>query len=361
MVKIKQNSKNQDKDQENINSYGSKGIIYICATPIGNLGDVSFRLIDTLKAADFILAEDTRKIRNIFSKYNINKFRSQIISYTDYSTKDKTDFILNKLKEGKNIALVSEAGMPAISDPGYKIINECITNNINISIIPGPNAALCALVLSGLPTDNFLFLGFLPKNKSKIKKKISEIKNLPYTLIFYESPLRTYNLLHLLLDELGNRRCCLAREITKIHEEVLRGKISEIINILNERYGFSYKEKKKDKLDLKGQRLKGEIVIVVEGLISPKQKKFDIMSSKLNKLTVNNIAFANNNSTNVTNNANDGIDTNDANYADYANNINDINDINDSGDTNDTNDNITNTTNTDYNEFNEVDVKNFND
>jgi len=142
---------------------------------------------------------------------------------------------------------VSESGMPAIQDPGYKIINSFINKNIHMTVIPGPNAALSALVLSGLPTDNFLFVGFLPKTSSKRSSKISELAFLPYTLIFYESPLRIGNLILELLEKLGDRKACLAREITKFYEESIAGHLSEI----------------SDKLKVK--KIKGEIVLVVDG------------------------------------------------------------------------------------------------
>ena len=223
------------------------GTLFICATPIGNLGDVSFRLLETLRLVDIILAEDTRTIRKLLSRYNISKSSSNIISYQDYSSEKKVEQIYDKLIEGKSVALVSESGIPAIQDPGYKIINSFLNKNIHMSVIPGPNAALSALILSGLPTDNFLFVGFLPKTSSKRSTKISELAFLPYTLIFYESPLRIGNLIQELLEKLGDRKACLVREITKIYEESIAGNLSEI----------------SDKLKVK--KIKGEIVLVVDG------------------------------------------------------------------------------------------------
>lgn len=223
------------------------GTLFICATPIGNLGDVSLRLLETLKLVDIILAEDTRTIRKLLSRYNISKSSSNIISYQDYSSEKKVEHIYNKLIEGKNIALVSESGVPAIQDPGYKIINSFIHKNIHMTIIPGPNAALSALVISGLPTDSFLFVGFLPKTEIKRKEKIEEVAYLPYTLIFYESPLRLEKLLGELLAVFGDRKACVAREITKLYEETIRGRLSEIL------------------AEVKSRKIKGEVVLVVEG------------------------------------------------------------------------------------------------
>ncbi|MDD5660239.1 MAG: 16S rRNA (cytidine(1402)-2'-O)-methyltransferase [Actinomycetota bacterium] len=237
-----------------------KGVLYICATPIGNLQDASFRLVDVLNNADLIIAEDTRTTKKLLSKYEIRGYK--IESYHDNTAEKKTQDIIQKLKSGLDVALVSESGVPLISDPGFKLIKRCIEENIDLSPIPGPNAALSALVISGLPVDNFLFVGFLPKTDIKIKNKLEEIKNLPYTIIFYESPNRTGNLLGLMRKVLGDRDMCLAREITKVFEECLRGKISEVLQTIEER-------------EKKGLKLKGEIVLVVSGQETRKIKNFN--------------------------------------------------------------------------------------
>jgi 16S rRNA (cytidine1402-2'-O)-methyltransferase len=223
-------------------------ILYICATPIGNLNDASFRLIEVLKSADFIIAEDTRTAAKLLSRFEIKKSPGSIVSYQDYSSPAKTGLIMDRIKQSQTAALISESGIPAIQDPGYKIIKNCIENNIMLKAIPGPNAALSALVLSGLPTDSFIFAGFLPKTDAKRKEKIFELAYLPFTLIFYESPLRIKNLLQELLEILGDRNACIAREITKIYEEAIRGTITEILKIVEARTS-----------------IKGEIVFVVEG------------------------------------------------------------------------------------------------
>ncbi|MBM3701004.1 MAG: rRNA (cytidine-2'-O-)-methyltransferase, partial [Actinobacteria bacterium] len=149
-------------------------------------------------------------------------------------------------------ALVSEAGTPSIQDPGYKIIRDCIQEGIKVSAIPGPSAAISALIVSGLPTDSFLFLGFPPKKNSKLIEKLQSLKYLPYTLIFYESPLRIISLLKMLADKIGDRNCCIAREMTKLYEETIRGSIKEVSNELVKRQES-------------GRKLKGEIVLVVQG------------------------------------------------------------------------------------------------
>ena len=233
-------------------------ILYICATPIGNLDDASFRLLEVLKAADFIIAEDTRTAAKLLSRFEIKKSPGSIVSYQDYASPAKTGFILDRIKQSQSAALISESGIPAIQDPGYKIIKNCIENNIMLKAIPGPNAALSALVLSSLPTDSFLFAGFLPKTDAKRKEKIFELAYLPFTLIFYESPLRVKNLMQELLEVFGDRKACLAREITKIYEEAIRGTITEILKIIETR-----------------SSVKGEIVLVVEGYKKQQIKDFD--------------------------------------------------------------------------------------
>ncbi len=228
------------KNGENI-----KGALYICSTPIGNLEDASFRLVRVLREADLIAAEDTRTVRKLLGKYNIRG--KDIISYHDFSRESRIDKITDKLESGSNVALVSESGTPAIQDPGFKIIRRCIEKDIPLAVIPGPNAAVSALVLSGLPTDSFLFAGFLPKSKAKRKNKILELATIPCTLIFYESPERIEALICELSERLGDRKASLSREITKIYEESIRGRLSEILARIRQK------------------KVKGEVVLIVDG------------------------------------------------------------------------------------------------
>ncbi len=241
------NLNNMKSDSQNHNFGNNSGYLFVCATPIGNLDDCSFRLINTLTDVDYIIAEDTRTIRKLLARFKIYKPIARIISYQDYSSPSKVAFILEKLNQGKNLALVSESGIPSIQDPGYKIVTAAIDEGVPITVIPGPNAALSALVLSGLPTDSFLFVGFLPKTEIKRKEKIEEVAYFPYTLIFYESPVRLEKLLGELLGVFGDRKACIAREITKLYEETIRGRLSEVL------------------AEVKSRKIKGEIVLVVEG------------------------------------------------------------------------------------------------
>lgn len=219
-----------------------KGKLFLVATPIGNLEDITLRAIKILKEVDLIAAEDTRHTLKLLNHLQINK---HLISYYKQNEKVKSSILIEKLLEGKNIALVSDAGTPAISDPGEEIVKEAIKNDINIVPIPGACAAINALISSGLNNREFVFIGFLPVNKKEKTEKIEEIKGFKQTLILYEAPHKLINTLEVIKNVLGDRKIVLAREITKIHEEFLRGYISEI----------------QEKIDTP----KGEFVIIIEG------------------------------------------------------------------------------------------------
>jgi 16S rRNA (cytidine1402-2'-O)-methyltransferase len=222
-----------------------KGTLFICSTPIGNLEDASFRLVRILSEVDLIAAEDTRTAKKLLRKYNIQG--RDMVSYHDFSKESRIDYLIDRLKAGLNIALVSESGTPAIQDPGFKIIIRCIEEDIPLVLIPGPNAAVSALVLSGLPTDCFLFVGFLPRSKAKRISRILELAAVPYTIIFYESPIRIGTLIGELIERFGDRKAGLVREISKIYEESIRGRLSEI------------------SVKIKQKKVKGEVVLVVDG------------------------------------------------------------------------------------------------
>lgn len=233
------------------------GELYLVATPIGNLEDITLRAINTLKQVDLIVAEDTRHTLKLLNHLNISK---TLISYHRHSNKEKEDGIINKLLQGNNIALVSDAGTPVISDPGDNIVIRAIQNNINVISIPGPCAAITAIIASGLDANEFTFLGFLPLNSKLRKEKLLEIENTNKTIIIYEAPHKLMNTLNQLKEILGNRCLVIARELTKVHEEFIRGNIKQILS--NE------------------ITLKGEFVIIIEknNNIQTEQSKWSSVS-----------------------------------------------------------------------------------
>ena len=217
------------------------GILYIVATPIGNLEDITLRAIRILEEVDLITAEDTRHTLKLLNHLNISK---PMISYHRHNEEIRVEGLIKELKEGKNIAIVSDAGTPGICDPGEEIIKKCIEKEIKIIPIPGACAMINALIVSGIDTSEFTFLGFLPLNKKNRKNKLEEIKNSNKTIILYEAPHKLKNTLNDLKDILQNRKIVIAREITKIHEEYIRGTVDEILGNID--------------------NIKGEIIIVID-------------------------------------------------------------------------------------------------
>lgn len=202
------------------------GKLFLVGTPIGNLQDITLRALETLKNCDIIAAEDTRQTLKLLNHFEIKK---RMISYHKFNENDKSLDILNLLEEGKNIALVTDAGMPGISDPGSVIVTKCIENKINFEVIPGATALITALVYSGLDTTKFAFRGFLPRDNRDRKIIIDEIKDSRETIIFYEAPHRLLKTLEFLLEGLGNRNISICRELTKLHENIIRGKIEDTV------------------------------------------------------------------------------------------------------------------------------------
>ena len=202
------------------------GILNVVSTPIGNLEDISRRAITTLTNSDIIVAEDTRHTKKLLNRYNISAF---IISYFEHNKHQQIPKILNFLKEGKSISLVSDAGTPGISDPAYRLVRQAINENIKIQSVPGASSVLAALIPSGLPTDRFIFEGFLPPKKGR-KKILDDLSKFDGTVIFFENPKRLHRTLNDILVSFGERPCVLARELTKIHEEFLRDNISNMIS-----------------------------------------------------------------------------------------------------------------------------------
>lgn len=233
------------------------GTLYVVATPIGNLEDITLRAIKILNEVDLIAAEDTRHTLKLLNHLDISK---PLISCHRHNEEDKSKEIIERLKEGKNIAIVSDAGTPGISDPGEQVIKCAIENDIKVVPIPGACAMINALICSGLDTKNFYFIGFLPLNKKLRKEKLEEIYDSNKTIILYEAPHKLKNTLIDLKAVIGNRKIVLAREITKIHEEFIRKNIDELIEI--------------------SDSLRGEFVIIIEG------KKEEKKENELNNLTL---------------------------------------------------------------------------
>ena len=222
----------------------NKGTLYLVPTPIGNLSDITQRAIDILANVDIIAAEDTRHTKLLLNHFNIHK---RIIAYHEHNKHVAGEYLIEQLRIGKSIAQCSDAGMPVISDPGYDLVKKALTENISIIPLPGANAALTALIASGLDSRQFVFIGFLPKTNTKKKKILKDISNLSMTLIFYEAPHRLKETLDILLSELGNRYAVLARELTKKFETFERNTLSELRKKLVE--GFKDTEIKKEEVE----------------------------------------------------------------------------------------------------------------
>lgn len=221
-----------------------KGKIYLVPTPIGNLKDITLRALEVLENVDIIAAEDTRQTLKLLNHFDIKK---TLISYHQHNEQGKSEDILELAEQGKSIAIVTDAGTPGISDPGAVIVQKCIENNFEFEVLPGATAITTALVYSGLDTTKFVFRGFISRENKERKKLFEEVKNLRETIIFYESPHRLLSTLSTLMNELGNRRISVCRELTKLHEEIVRGSIEEVIQVFSDR------------------TVKGEFVLVVEG------------------------------------------------------------------------------------------------
>ena len=219
----------------------SAGNLYIVSTPIGNLNDITFRAVETLKESNFIAAEDTRKSKILLNHYQI---QTRMISYHEHNSYKKIDSIMDRLNRGHNISLISDAGTPGISDPAYRLIREAIKNKLKVVPIPGPSGFLTAISTSGLPTDSFLFEGFLPIKKGR-EKKLRALSLLDTTIIFYESPKRIKRTLEDVLNIFGDRPTVVCKELTKIHECFFRGSLSQVIS------------------ELKNANTKGEFVILI--------------------------------------------------------------------------------------------------
>lgn len=228
------------------------GILYVVGTPIGNLGDLSPRAVQTLREVDFIAAEDTRVTLKLLNHFEIKK---PMVSYFEHNKYERGEIICNRIEQGQSCALVTDAGMPAISDPGEELVRQCAQRGIQTAAVPGPSAVVSALALSGLPTGRFTFEGFLSMNKKSRREHLEEIKGERRTMIFYEAPHKLANTLRDLYEALGDRRISIVRELTKLHEEVIRTTLREAAAAYGE------------------GGLKGEIVLVIEGALQPQKEE----------------------------------------------------------------------------------------
>jgi 16S rRNA (cytidine1402-2'-O)-methyltransferase len=224
------------------------GTLYLVGTPIGNLGDLAPRAVETLASVDLIAAEDTRRTGRLLKAFDIS---TPLASFFEGNERERTGELVARLRDGADIALVTDGGMPSVSDPGYRLVRGCADAGIDVRVVPGPSSATAALVVSGLPTDRFAFEGFLPRAREARRSRLASLRDDPRTLVLFESPRRVRALLGDALDVLGNRPATLARELTKLHEEVVRGTISALVDHLGDRDP------------------KGEVVIVLGGAASP--------------------------------------------------------------------------------------------
>ena len=250
------------------------GCLYIIATPIGNYDDISLRAIKLLKTVEILLCEDTRKTKRLLSYLNIK--RKKLISYNDNNASDKRPNIINKLLSKKNMGLVSDAGTPLISDPGYKLVKECYMNNIRVTHAPGPSSVINGLILSGLPTNQFYFGGFVSSKKTLKRKNFIATEKYDMTGIWFDTCLRIKNTLEVMQEVFGNRKISIARELTKTYEEVITGELDDVIKIINKRVENN-------------NPLKGEVILIVNGYT---EKKFEfnnlsvIIKNKLQQLSL---------------------------------------------------------------------------
>lgn len=229
-------------------SLKNKATLFLVATPIGNLNEMTTRAVEVLKDVQVIACEDTRNTLKLLTHFDIH---TRMIAYHNFNEEESAEGIIKLLEEGRDVALVSDAGYPLLSDPGYHLVNRVIEEGYRIVTVSGPNAALNALVASGLKTNHYLFYGFLNSKQSQARKELEELRYFPYTLIFYEAPHRIEKTLKLCLEVLGERKACLARELTKLHEEYHRGRLSELCEL---------------------PELKGEMVLLVEGYEKEKEE-----------------------------------------------------------------------------------------
>jgi 16S rRNA (cytidine1402-2'-O)-methyltransferase len=246
---------------DNTKNTHSKGTLFVVATPIGNMDDITLRALKVLNQVDLIAAEDTRHTGKLLKYHNIKR---PLMSYHEHNERERTPLLIERMASGASIALVSNAGTPTISDPGYILLQNAVEKDINIIPVPGASAGIAALSISGLPTDSFVFIGFPAKKKAKRLKQLQGLASEKRTLIFYENPGRILAFLEELIEIMGDRNGVLCREMTKLHEEFLRGRLSEFIDSLSHRPG-----------------VKGECTLLVSGCEEKKKVSKDVIRAEL--------------------------------------------------------------------------------
>ncbi|MGH2653830.1 MAG: 16S rRNA (cytidine(1402)-2'-O)-methyltransferase [Actinomycetota bacterium] len=240
------------------------GTLWLVGTPIGNLGDASERAARTLGAVDVIACEDTRRTRKLLSHLGVSGRR--LVSFNEGNERRQVPFLLGHLRAGRDVAVVSDAGMPGLSDPGYRLVVACAAEDIPVDVVPGPSAAIAALVISGLPAARFAFEGFLPRKSGERRARLSSLAEDPRTVVVFESPRRLRALLADALAALGDRRAVVVRELTKVHQEVLRARLSELPSRL-------------------ADEVLGEVVVVMEGAAPPPGADIDALGDRVEELT----------------------------------------------------------------------------
>jgi 16S rRNA (cytidine1402-2'-O)-methyltransferase len=227
------------------------GTIFLVPTPIGNMGDMTSRAVEVLSTVDLIACEDTRVSGNLLKKLGVSK---KLVSYHEFNERRRAEQLVESVRTGTNIAVISDGGSPGISDPAYRIVRAAVESGLNVVALPGPCAIIPALTASGLPTDRFFFEGFLPQKEGARKNRLQQLSAYPHTLVFYESPHRVQKTLANALEVLGDREACLAREITKMFEQYVRGPLSRIM------------------VEFSGRNVKGEIVLIIAGAAKERLK-----------------------------------------------------------------------------------------
>jgi 16S rRNA (cytidine1402-2'-O)-methyltransferase len=239
------------------------GTLWLVGTPIGNLGDVTARAREALAAVDVIACEDTRRTRALLAHLGLPTPR--LVSFYEGNERRRTPELVDRLRSGDDVALVSDAGMPGLSDPGYRLVRACLGEGIGVDVVPGPSAAIAALVISGLPTDRFVFEGFLPRRPGARRGRLAELAAEPRTVVLFESPRRVPALLRDAAETLGNRAAAVVRELTKAHQEVRRGRLSDLAASTEE--------------------VRGEVVVVIEGAPPPEAPDLETLGDRVEALT----------------------------------------------------------------------------